>query len=226
MLRLKSLARALCLATGLLASAGAAMATVKPATIAATGPLSAMGGSSVSLAGLSGTFNPSWFGDASLYTSSFDLSSMLQGASLLLTTPATVTYTLVGFEAAFNNAFVSGTGRLDNRSGAGNNLGNSFSLGVVGAAPLDFGFLSNGMGSLFGNGKAKHNTGLVMSADHTSALLLFNDSFKGDGDFDDMVVRITVSAVPEPETLGMLLVGLGVVTAAVRRRRSRAVLSA
>lgn len=226
MLRLNSLGRALCLATGLLVSAGAATATVKPTTVAATGPLSATGGSTVSLVGLPGTFNPTWFGDASLYTSSFDLTSMLQGASLLLTTPASVTYTLVGFEAAFNNAFVSGSGRLDNRSGATSNLGNTFSLGVLGAGQLDFGFLSNGIGSLLGNGKAKHNTGLVMSADNTSALMLFNDSFKGDGDFDDMVVRITVSAVPEPEMLGMLLVGLGVVTAAVRRRRSRAVLSA
>lgn len=212
MFRLKSLARALCLATGLLASAGAANAS-----------LSVTGGAATPLAGLPGTFNPAWFGDASLYASSFDLSSMLQGASLMLTRPASVTYTLVGFEAAFNNAFVAGSERLDNRSGALSNLGDSFSMGTMAAAPLDFSFLSNGINSLFGNGNV--NTGVVMSADQTSALILFNDSFNGDGDFDDMVVRVSVSAVPEPEMLGMLLLGLGVVTAAVRRR-SRALVSA
>ena len=58
-----------------------------------------------------------------------------------------------------------------------------------------------------------------------SALLLFNDAFSGDGDFDDMVVRVTISSVPEPEALAMLLAGLGVVTAVVRRRRSKAVSS-
>lgn len=209
MIRLKTLCRALCLAAGLAASAGMA---------SAASSLSATGGTSTNLSGLQGTFNPNWFGDASLYASTFDLSSMLKGASLLLTQPAAVTYMFVGFEAGFNNAFVSGAERLNNRSGAYANLGSSFSFSQVTAAPLDFAFLSNGSGPMFANGSL--NTGVVLSADRQSALLLFNDSFTGDGDFDDMVVRVTISAVPEPEALAMLLAGLGVVTAAVRRRRS------
>ena len=210
MIRLKTLCRALCLATGLVASAGMAQASA----------LSTSGGTSTSLTGLPGTFNPNWFGDASLYASTFDLSAMLKGASLILTQPAAVTYMFVGFEASFNNALVSGAERLNNRSGAYANLGSSFSFSSVTAAPLDFSFLSNGSGPLFANGNV--NTGLVLSADRQSALILFNDSFKGDGDFDDMVVRVSISAVPEPEMLAMLLAGLGVITAVVRRRRTQA----
>lgn len=209
MIRLKTLCRALCLATALVCTAGGATAASS---------LSVTGGSSTSLSGVPGMFDPNWFGDASMYTSTFDLGSMLKGATLLLTQPAAVTYMMVGFEAGFNNALVSGSERLNNRSGAYANLGSSISFSQVTAAPLDFSFLSNGSGPLFANGSL--NTGVILSADRQSALLLFNDAFTGDGDFDDMVVRVSISAVPEPEALAMLLAGLGVVTAAVRRRRS------
>lgn len=212
--RLKTLCRALCLATALVSTAGVAKAASS---------LSASGGTSTRLSGAPGTFDPNWFGDASMYTSAFDLGSMLKGASLLLTQPAAVTYMLVGFEAGFNNALVSGGERLNNRSGAYANLGSSISFSQVTASPLDFSFLSNGSGQLFSNGNP--NTGVILSADRQSALLLFNDAFSGDGDFDDMVVRVTISSVPEPEALAMLLAGLGVVTAVVRRRHSKAVRS-
>lgn len=215
MFRLKTLCRAVCLATALVSTAGVATAA---------SALSVTGGTSTSLASVPGMFDPNWFGDVSMYTSAFDLSSMLKGASLLLTQPASVTYMMVGFEAGFNNAMVSGGERLNNRSGAYANLGSSISFSQVTASPLDFGFLSNGSGSLFSNGSM--STGVILSADRQSALLLFNDAFSGDGDFDDMVVRVTISAVPEPEALAMLLAGLGVVTAAVRRRRSKALHSA
>lgn len=215
MIRLTTLCRALCFATALAGTAGVATAASS---------LSTSGGTSTSLTRLPGTFNPNWFGDASLYASTFDLSAMLKGASLVLTQPAAVTYMFVGFEAGFNNAIVSGAERLNNRSGAYANLGSSFSFSSVTAAPLDFSFLSNGSGPLLSNGST--NTGVILAADRQSALLLFNDAFTGDGDFDDMVVRVTISAVPEPEALAMLLAGLGVVTAAVRRRGSKAVRSA
>lgn len=215
MIRLKTLCRALCLATGLVASAGTATAATS---------LSAIGGTSTDLLGPAVSFNPGWFDDASSYASrsasSFDLSSMLMGASLLLTQPANVTYTLMGFEAGFNNAFVSGTEQLNNRGGSTSRLGTSMSFSHVTASPLDFGFLSNGSGALFGNGSSR--TGLVMSNDGQSALILFNDLYSGDIDFDDMVIRVAISAVPEPEMLSMLLAGLGVLTAVVRRRRTLA----
>lgn len=214
MFRLKTLCRAVCLATGLILTAGAASAAT---------PLSALGGTSTDLLSSAVSFNPKWFDDASSFASrsasSFDLSSMLMGASLLLTQPANVTYTLMGFEAGFNNAFVSGTEQLINRSGSTSQLGTSMSFSHVTASPLDFGFLSNGSGTLFANGSSR--TGLVMSHDGQSALILFNDMYSGDIDFDDMVIRVSISAVPEPEMLGMLLAGLCLVAAGARRRLKR-----
>ncbi|MCY1543730.1 hypothetical protein D9M68_795590 [compost metagenome] len=60
-----------------------------------------------------------------------------------------------------------------------------------------------------------------MSHDGQSALILFNDMYSGDIDFDDMVIRVSISAVPEPEMLGMLLAGLCLVAAGARRRLKR-----
>lgn len=212
MLRLKSLSRALCLALGLVAATGGASAAA----------LGSSGGTSTSLVGVSGTFSPSWFGDASTYASDFDLTTMWRGASLLLSQPASVTYTLVGFEAGYNNAFVSGFEQLSNKVGNVSQLGSNLSFSSIASGPLDFGFLTNGLGALWGNGSSK--IGLMLSADRQSALLLFNDAF-ADNDFDDMVIRVSISAVPEPETLAMLLSGLGVVMVAVRRRARRSVVA-
>jgi len=48
----------------------------------------------------------------------------------------------------------------------------------------------------------------------------FNDSGSPDGDFDDYVIRITSAPVPEPATWAMMMVGLGLVGAGLRRRRT------
>lgn len=183
----------------------------------AASSLSTTGGTTTSLTGAPGTFNPTWLDG--LLPAEFDFTSMLRGGTLLTSGPTTVTYTLVGYEAAYNNAFVAGSGRLDNRSGSTPLLGTSFSFESMASGALDFGFLSQGVGSLFGNGSAA--TGLILSNDNRSALLLFNDSFLGDSDFDDMVVRITVSAVPEPQLAAMLAAGLGFVSLLARRSRQR-----
>ncbi|WP_382160965.1 PEP-CTERM sorting domain-containing protein [Hydrogenophaga sp. ANAO-22] len=205
MKRLASLTRAACLALGLVAATG----------IASAADLDQTGGSFVDLTHAAGTFNPEWLGSAATYAAEFDLSALWRGAPLLLSQAATVTYTLVGFEAAYNNAFVAGLGQLSNQLNGIAQLGSSFSSAIDAGGALDFGFLSNGLGALWGNGSA--NVGVMLSADRQSALLLFNDSY-ADNDFDDMVVRVTIAAVPEPETLAMLLSGLGVVMVGARRR--------
>ena len=49
-------------------------------------------------------------------------------------------------------------------------------------------------------------------------LLLFNDA-GGDSDYNDMVVGVKVSPVPEPEAYALMMAGLGVVGFMARRRR-------
>jgi hypothetical protein len=43
-----------------------------------------------------------------------------------------------------------------------------------------------------------------------------------DGDYDDFIVRATVTGVPEPATWAMLIAGFGLVGFAARRRRETA----
>jgi len=50
----------------------------------------------------------------------------------------------------------------------------------------------------------------------------FNDSYRGDADYDDFVVGVNFVAapVPEPQTYAMLLAGLGLIGFSARRRES------
>ena len=47
----------------------------------------------------------------------------------------------------------------------------------------------------------------------------FNDALEVDGDYDDLVVGVRVTAVPEPETYALMLAGLGAIGFIARRRR-------
>ena len=54
--------------------------------------------------------------------------------------------------------------------------------------------------------------------------IAFEDTFKKtDRDYNDMVLtmRVNVAAVPEPETVSMMLAGLGLVGAMVRRKNKK-----
>ena len=225
--RLNPVLRTLVASFGLMAGtvlmSSAAHATTSPASSGPvtplTFPLSAIGGESIDLTHTRGTFDPTWLGNASnYYTSVFDISGMLKGGTLLLTQASDVTFKLVGVEAGFNNAFVMGAERLDNRTGAVSNLGDSFSFNNLSTGVLNFGFLVNGAGSLRSNGHSA--TGIVLSQDYQSALVFFNDRF-GDRDFDDMIVEVTITAVPEPEFGAMLVAGLGLLSLMARRRQRR-----
>ncbi|MDM7948618.1 PEP-CTERM sorting domain-containing protein [Hydrogenophaga sp.] len=206
----------------ILAKACLLAAGISAVGIANAAQLNTSGGSTLDLTALSDRFDPSWLGSIGDYASRFDLTSVLRGATLQASAPGNLNFTLVGFEAGFNNAFTAGGQRLDNRTGATPLLGASFSLASAAAGSINYGFLSNGVGALFGNGS--NSTGLILSNDRTEALVLFNDTYI-DRDYDDMVVRVSISPVPEPETIAMLLAGLGVLGAAVRRKKQRQALT-
>jgi len=204
-----------------LATTAAQPVPSSPVTTPLTTPLSVIGGIDTDLTNVRGTFNPTWLGQASDYSSKFNFSDMMLGGNLVLTQAVSnITFTLVGTESTYNNAFLLSGQRL-NTSGSNNasSLGNSFSFSNVAAGVLNFGFLSNGAGLFKGAGHA--STGVMLAEDNRSALIVFNDRI-GDRDFDDMVVRVSVSAVPEPETYAMLLAGLGLLGVVSRRRQRRA----
>lgn len=183
------------------------------------GPLSVVGGKDTDLTRRHSGFNPTWYGDASSYDDLFDFSDMSRGGTLLLTEAAAqVTFTLVGFESWLNNAFVVDGERLDNRDSCLTNLGDSISFSNVAAGELNFSFLTHGLGRAKGNGS--NATGVLLSEDHNSALIVFNDGF-GRRDYDDMVILMTISPVPEPESAAMLAAGLGLIGAATRRRHQQ-----
>jgi ABC-type transport system involved in cytochrome c biogenesis permease component len=48
---------------------------------------------------------------------------------------------------------------------------------------------------------------------------MLDDENTVDADHDDMIVRMSVSAVPEPGTLALAILGAGSVALTVRRRR-------
>ncbi len=198
MQRLRSIARAAALSLGLAVSmAGAGAQT-----------LSASGGMSTAL---NADFNPSWWSDASFDLGQFDLDSMWRGASL--------SFSFVGGESTYNNAFLAGGQRIDGLGDGGLALGESFTYAQASGGSVDFGFLSNGWGTLFASGSLR--VGLLLAADQRSALLVFNDAYLGDVDFDDMVIHVAITPVPEPETVLMWAAGLVGLGGWLRRRRGQ-----
>jgi PEP-CTERM motif len=170
-----------------------------------------------SFSALSGDFNPTWLTGSETLLSQFDLASVLRGATLSVSAPVGLQFTLLGYEAGYNNALVVGNQNLTNRNGLVSLLGNTLNTEVGSAGVLDFGFLSNNTGNLLANGS--QSVGVVMAANQQSALLLFNDLYVGDTDFDDMVVYMSISHAPEPAMVSMLLAGLGLVAVGARRQK-------
>ena len=146
----------------------------------------------------------------------------------------TVTYTFLGTEAGYTDHFVemvTGLGSFVNKPKTANTVGDTIVV-VDGIGNLRFQFDSVLPASVAKNGDiflpgANPSWGVLRGATSTFGtfdyILGFNDPSKSDRDFDDMVVGMSlkaVPAIPEPSTYALMLAGLGAVGFLARRRRS------
>jgi hypothetical protein len=135
---------------------------------------------------------------------------------------ADVVYTFLGKEAAFSNSFVDAGGSPGSIADTASILTAATQFGVTGL--LDFGFQTRGTTTVTNGsaGNAEPTFGIFAGQGSGYQYILgYNDAgANSDGDYDDMVIGVNVTAaIPEPETYALLLAGLGAVAFVVRRRR-------
>ena len=173
------------------------------------------------------------------------------GAQLyLIGSDVTVTYTYLGKEAGNVNAFFAPVGGPGNFNTSTSVVGNTITITGLNTGLLSFqytttppntaGSVTNGSnpgsGSNLPNFFVSLGNGAGFTGDHTidgvtpgggsTAVIAFDDNGAPDADYDDLVVRITLSggsivAVPEASTWAMMILGfLGVGFLAYRRREN------
>ncbi|MEO8836656.1 MAG: PEP-CTERM sorting domain-containing protein [Caldimonas sp.] len=155
----------------------------------------------------------------------------LREAMISSTIAGNLTATFLGKEALDTDTytFAMASGTLLNTSAIG-----SMISGPVGVGNLNFTFADTFAGTSVGNGGvAGAYTSYVILGSYVTGgaftpytdgglyqmVLGFNDGLKVDADYDDMVVGLNVSAVPEPETYALMLAGIGAIGFIARRRK-------
>jgi len=150
--------------------------------------------------------------------------------SSINTTAGLLTATFLGFEALDSDTFTFtlSSGTLSNKGAL-----NASISGPVSAGALNFAFADLFQGTTIGNGQNLGDfTSYAVLGSFAGAvftpftlggmydlILGFNDGLRVDSDYDDIVIGLKVTAVPEPETYALLLAGLGAIGFMHRRRR-------
>jgi hypothetical protein len=115
---------------------------------------------------------------------------------------ANVTFEYLGKEAGFVNTFTAGanTFKTDGTTALNSTFSGNFASG-----PLGFAFTSSGGGSAANGGPISANLAYAVAAlSANSVIVLFDDGGAGT-DFDDMAVKVSVSAVPLPAAAWLLI---------------------
>ena len=147
------------------------------------------------------------------------------------TTAGTLTATFLGFEALNIDTFtfsMGAFGTLNNRQALLSTIS-----GFVNGGALNFRF-EDMTGGGIGNGgnpgidflsyavlgDFRQGTFFADTLGGTYDLILgFNDGLRVDADYDDIVIGLKVTPIPEPETYALMLAGLGALGFISRRRR-------
>jgi hypothetical protein len=133
--------------------------------------------------------------------------------------PAVVTFEYLGSEAGFINSFTAGANSFAND---GSTAIHATFANVTPAGLLDFILTSSGGGSATNGGPVSANMAYSIAAfTGNSAIVLFDDTGSGH-DFDDLAVKISVSAVPLPAAAWLLISAVLGLVSFSRIRRSGA----
>lgn len=146
------------------------------------------------------------------------------GSGLSLSGPATLTFEYLGFNAGFSNSFGSGGSTLFTTAASA--VGNTAQINAgTGLVPFFFHTSGGGTPATANNGGSITSPLSIAFADlhDGSFLALFNDGGGNptdDKDFNDMIVRVSVSPVPLPAAAWLLISAvLGLVSFSRIRRR-------
>ena len=155
------------------------------------------------------------------------------GTSITLDETSVITFELLGSESGYSDTFTAGGVTYTENTSLLNLFGSPLTLGsdVFLAGLLSANFSASGGAS---GGVGSENFGVFLPTNNgdpfnTNVFYLgYDDQITGpDDNHDDLIIRATVStAVPEPATWAMMLLGFGVAGFALRRRRAPALAQA